>query len=176
MRTLTYLAVLRFVALHRHVKWQLSVVIGAILRLTGLRRMPWSEKEQARTAPKVRWGETTESPTKFKAKTAASVKGTEPATAPPHRPMVDARLVYALLLVIVLRSTAVKSAMKVVLVDVPSRVVPQQMLDCASRLLAVGVAGAAGRTRKRDVVKGLLGLGGSETLRGRLKELGCRPM
>ena len=101
--------------------------------------MPWSEKEKARTAPKVRWGETTESPSKAKA---GATKAKEPATAAPQRPMVDARLVYALLLVIVLRSTTVRMAAKAVFIDVPGKVVPQRVLDCASRLLAAGGAGA----------------------------------
>ncbi|KAL8280540.1 hypothetical protein RQP46_007188 [Phenoliferia psychrophenolica] len=123
-RTLTYLAVLRFLALHRNIKWQLSVVLGAILRLTGLRRLPWSEKEKARTAPKVRWGETTTSPVRAKTPTSAMGKGKESAQS--TRPMVDARLVYALLLIIILRTPSIRAAAKVALVDVPSRVVPKR--------------------------------------------------
>lgn len=168
---MTYLAVLRFLALHRNIKWQLTVVLGAILRLTGLRRLPWSEKDKARTATKVRWGETTTSPAKPTLKSSAA-KGKEIAK---PRPMVDARFVYALLLIIVLRTPSIRKTAKVVLLDVPSKVVPKQVLDFGTRLFGPDRGlGTGGRARKRDVVKGLIGLGGYESLRGRLKLLGCR--
>ncbi|KAK4701928.1 hypothetical protein P7C70_g4299, partial [Phenoliferia sp. Uapishka_3] len=148
VRTLTYLAVLRFLALHRQIKWQLSAILNAVLRLTGLRKLPWAEKEKARTAPKVRWGEPT-SPTMIRA---GSVGTTSQQTGSNPRQMVDARIAWILLIVILLKTASVRKALKTALVEMPSKVVSPRLVD-----LLVSRSGWVAGRRKRDVVRGLLG-------------------
>ncbi|KAM0749082.1 hypothetical protein T439DRAFT_349160 [Meredithblackwellia eburnea MCA 4105] len=181
VRTLTYLAVLRFLALHRNIQWHISVVLNAILRITGLRspKKGGKEKEKERH---VRWGDSVTSPTSER-RTSASGDIMRPVTArasslsKKQRKMVDARLVYALLFVILVRSSTFHRVVKVLAIDLPRAVLPQHVVDAvASKISGLSTTVATGTRgkRKRDVVKGLLGIPTEGSLRMRVKTMGWR--
>lgn len=150
VRTLTYLAVLRFLALRRQIKKYLVTLIQLVLRLTGLERVG---QIGAGTKKKtsIRWEEE-----------AGENSGTSRAgrTTPRRRkaPMV----IYAVLLLGLIRSGLLAKLGRVVLQKLPDGMGIGSMQDCSTLLGPASGAGlSTGRvSRKRDVLRRMLGLEG----------------
>ncbi|KAI5479742.1 major sperm protein [Pseudohyphozyma bogoriensis] len=117
VRTLTYLAVLRFLALHRNIKWRLSVIMDAVLRILRLKKAD-IKKERGR----VHFDESSSSGGKKAARTWTRWR------------KVDVRLVYLLLAIILFKTETVMKLVRMVLVDVPVALVPKGVKDQGKRV------------------------------------------
>ncbi|GAA5955131.1 hypothetical protein JCM21900_001620 [Sporobolomyces salmonicolor] len=132
VRTLTYLAALRFLALHRAIQWRLSVVVGAILRITGLswwqaRRVQRAErlgialgvKEADKRQAKVHWDESRSSVPSSPPLTSSQPSSTSsfvplqpPSRAFPSFVEIDPSYIYFLLLFLILRTPRRRDKLK----------------------------------------------------------------
>ncbi|GAA5876066.1 hypothetical protein JCM1840_002761 [Sporobolomyces johnsonii] len=166
VRTLTYLAALRFLALHRAIQWRLSVVVGAILRITGLswwqaRRVQRADqlgvslgaKEADKRQAKVHWNESrssTPSSSPLPSSLASSTASFTPLQ-PPSRAFtsfveIDPSYIYFLLLFLILRTPRrrdkLKSLCRFIAVGAPTRAI--QAARAGALRLLVGKEKARG--------------------------------
>lgn len=147
-RTLTYLAVLRFLALNRHMKRRISRIVATILQLS----LIWGTDKNEKTKQKVRWGEGVTNRVR-------ESKAREPIK-------VDIRIVYALLVLLLLRTSFGSK----LLVNSTKKILPTRLLEAVNnvivRIVAVSpgalVGNRNGGLRKRDYLKGLLGISGGK--------------
>ncbi|ORY48005.1 hypothetical protein BCR35DRAFT_336139 [Leucosporidium creatinivorum] len=149
VRTLTYLAVLRFLALHRSARAKLGGALQGVLKVLGLGRGEGGAERR-----KVHWDESGDVQGKQATSTTSS--------ATPTRLALD-QLLPLFLLFLLLRTPDLPSKLRFVLraifLRLPVRVL-SALVDTLATVLArvrrVGGAGV-GRTRKRDVLRRAVG-------------------
>lgn len=153
LRTLTYLAVLRFLALHRQIRWKLSLLLAAILGIVGLRKRNGEERNSINNNSvrrTVRWQEPVW--TAARVENSSRVRSWFDDDVDEEKAksrFLSRRFLLTLLAFVILRSPVVASTAEAVLVGVPKKVVAVLV---GSRNEKMGQGG-----RKRDVLmKGLL--------------------
>lgn len=156
IRTLTYLAALRFLALHRQIKRQIALLIRATLSITRLQNLRLLKAEPPKRKQAIRW-EHNDGDAMHDAKG----KGRATTAIPPSASVRGVKFVYVLLLLILVRSPLISNIANLVFVAVPKFVLPKRLFsssDCAVlRGAGLGTSQQAVR-RKRDVVKRMLGM------------------
>lgn len=156
VRTLTYLAVLRFLSIHRTIQWRLSALFAAFLRLTHLYR--GTEKHPT----KVHWQtEASTSTGILKAPTQVQPASQQhQGKKSRSRMLVDVRVVYFLLAIIVLRSPSFRRCVRFLVLDLPATMLPYKVKSRGRQLLnTTGLRGIKGQGRKRDVVTNFMRMG-----------------
>ena len=155
IRTLTYLAALRFLALHRQIKRQIALLIRATLAITGLKNFRLL-KEPPKRKQAIRWeqndGDQSTSDAKGKGRATTAVQASSSVR--------GVKVVYVLLLLILLRSPLVSNVANLVFIAAPKLVLPKRLFsngDCAVLRAGLGTSQQA-VLRKRDVVKRMLGI------------------